>query len=239
MHWSFGRREVSLCWTEEPWSLIYEFLTEVRNQIWNRRRSRGWRWRGCTWSGRQACPGRSPPPCSGSRSAAGSGRSSESSKLQRWGGYLVAQLDDLCYFCLDFPGVHLYFTPQIQQRNIAEQCTMGKGRIGEDFPAKLYSYTAAGQVGEDFGKIYVGRKVFRVGRIRYSRPAARFLQTMLHLSPRALFSGVDIKTWIIQKFRSLYSRETSPISLGSTDTANEFSSANDSLCAATTAMSFA
>ena len=71
---------------------------------------------------------------------------------------------------------------------------MGKGRIGEDFPAKLYSYTAAGQVEEDFGKIYVGRKVFRGGRIRYSWPAARFLQTMFHLSPRALFSGVDIKT---------------------------------------------
>ena len=114
---------------------------------------------------------------------------------------MVAQLDDLCYCCLDFPGVHLYFTPQIQQRNIAKQCTRGKGRIGENFPAKLYSYTAAGQVGEDFGKIYVGRKVFRVGRIRYSRPAARFLQTMLHLSSRALFSGVDIKT-LVELYKS-------------------------------------
>ena len=94
----------------------------------------------------------------------------------------------------------IFHTPDTAEK-YSKQCTRVKGRIGENFPAKLYSYTAAGQVGEDFGKIYVGRKVFRVGRIRYSRPAARFLQTMLHLSSRALFSGVDIKT-LVELYKS-------------------------------------
>ena len=60
---------------------------ESKCECWTRRRSRGWQWRDSTWSGRRACPGPSPPPCSGSRSAGASGRSSESSKLRGGGGW--------------------------------------------------------------------------------------------------------------------------------------------------------
>ena len=111
------------CWTEEPWSLWQKSVKPNLKEK-NRRRSPAWRWPDSTWSGRRACRGLSPPPCSGSRSAAGSGRSSESSKFNR-----------------------------------------KKGR-----EAKLYSYTGFGQVWQDFGKIYVWRKVFRVGSVILPRP---------------------------------------------------------------------
>ena len=88
------------CWTEEPWSLWQKSVKP--NLKKNRRRSLAWRWPDCTWSGRRACRGPSPHPCSGSRSAAGSGRSSESSKFNRkkflhWLRPGVARLwEDLC-----------------------------------------------------------------------------------------------------------------------------------------------
>ena len=98
----------------------------------------------------------------------------------------------------------IYISHPRYSREIYQSNVLG-GRLGLekifDFPAKLYSYTGAGQVREDFGKIYVWRKVFRVGRIRYSTPAARFLQTMPHLSSRAQCFGMDIKT-LVELYKS-------------------------------------